>query len=99
MTVNEPIEEDKPQEELRHEPYSLPPGFTWDTLDLADPLVVSILKKPQKNIVCFQIQIDPIKTCAAHAYSMALSGLGKLVHTADSRILSIHFSSMPDSRH
>ncbi len=37
---NEAIEPDKPQGELRQEPYSLPAGFHWDTLDIMDPLVV-----------------------------------------------------------
>ena len=40
--VNQAIEEDKPPEEIRHEPYSLPSGFVWDTLDLLDPLIVSV---------------------------------------------------------
>ena len=38
--INKPIEEDEPPEEIRHEPYSLPSGFVWDTLDLIDPLIV-----------------------------------------------------------
>ncbi|XP_078322109.1 glycylpeptide N-tetradecanoyltransferase 2-like [Crassostrea virginica] len=41
--INEPIEEDKPPEEIRHEPYSLPSGFVWDTLDLLDPLILKEL--------------------------------------------------------
>ena len=28
-------------EKLRKEPYTLPPGYHWDTLNLDDPLVVS----------------------------------------------------------
>lgn len=36
VTTNEPIEEDKPPEEIRKEPYSLPAGFEWDTVDLAN---------------------------------------------------------------
>ena len=36
------IEQDKPVEELRHEPYSLPVGFEWDSLDIDNPLVVRI---------------------------------------------------------
>lgn len=39
--VNQAIEEDKPDEEIRHDSYSLPSGFVWDTLDLLDPLIVS----------------------------------------------------------
>lgn len=41
--INQPIEEDKPPEEIRHEPYSLPSGFVWDTLDLLDPLILKEL--------------------------------------------------------
>jgi hypothetical protein len=40
-TTNIPIEEDKPIEEVREEPYTLPSGFQWDTLDINDPIVVS----------------------------------------------------------
>ncbi|KAK2706258.1 hypothetical protein QYM36_016337 [Artemia franciscana] len=32
-----PIEPDKPISEVRAEPYSLPDGFSWDTLSLDDP--------------------------------------------------------------
>ena len=28
-------------EKLRKDPYTLPPGYHWDTLNLDDPLVVS----------------------------------------------------------
>ncbi len=38
---NEAIEADKPSSEIRQEPYSLPGGFHWDTLDINDPMVVS----------------------------------------------------------
>jgi glycylpeptide N-tetradecanoyltransferase len=41
ITTNEAIAEDVPIEKLRKEPYSLPAGFQWDTLNLEDPLVVS----------------------------------------------------------
>ena len=34
------IEDDKPIEELRREPYTLPQGFVWDTLDISDEKVV-----------------------------------------------------------
>ncbi|XP_047738395.1 glycylpeptide N-tetradecanoyltransferase isoform X2 [Hyalella azteca] len=34
--VNEPIESDKDQSEIRAEPYNLPSGFHWQTLDLQD---------------------------------------------------------------
>ncbi|KAG8178139.1 hypothetical protein JTE90_029445 [Oedothorax gibbosus] len=39
-TANEPIEPDKPIEEIRKEPLSLPQGFQWDTLDIDDPMVL-----------------------------------------------------------
>uniref|UniRef100_A0A182P9S8 Glycylpeptide N-tetradecanoyltransferase n=1 Tax=Anopheles epiroticus TaxID=199890 RepID=A0A182P9S8_9DIPT len=38
ILANEPIEEDKPLSEIRPEPYALPDGFTWDTMNLNDPL-------------------------------------------------------------
>ncbi|XP_052889682.1 glycylpeptide N-tetradecanoyltransferase [Anopheles moucheti] len=38
IQANEPIEEDKPLSEIRQEPYALPDGFTWDTMNLNDPL-------------------------------------------------------------
>ncbi|XP_048754458.1 glycylpeptide N-tetradecanoyltransferase 2-like [Ostrea edulis] len=41
--VNQAIEEDKPDEEIRHDSYSLPSGFVWDTLDLLDPLILKEL--------------------------------------------------------
>ena len=40
MSENHEIESDKLQDEIRQDPYSLPPGFQWDTLDLNDPLIV-----------------------------------------------------------
>ncbi|KAL4222954.1 glycylpeptide N-tetradecanoyltransferase [Mactra antiquata] len=40
---NEEIEHDKPTDEIRQEPYSLPQGFTWDTLDISDPLILKEL--------------------------------------------------------
>lgn len=43
ITVNEPIEPDKPINEIRAEPYTLPDGFQWDTLTLDDPLVLKEL--------------------------------------------------------
>ena len=43
---NEAIEANKPHDALRHDPYTLPEGFHWDTLNLDDPLVVSILAAP-----------------------------------------------------
>uniref|UniRef100_A0A182SF41 Glycylpeptide N-tetradecanoyltransferase n=1 Tax=Anopheles maculatus TaxID=74869 RepID=A0A182SF41_9DIPT len=38
VVANEAIEEDKPLSEIRQEPYALPDGFTWDTMNLNDPL-------------------------------------------------------------
>ena len=40
VTSNECISEDIPTSEVRQEPYSLPDGFKWDTLQLDDPLVL-----------------------------------------------------------
>ncbi|ODN06142.1 Glycylpeptide N-tetradecanoyltransferase 1 [Orchesella cincta] len=42
ITTNEPIEPDVPSDQIRTEPYSLPDGFSWDTLDLED---TSVLKE------------------------------------------------------
>ncbi|KAF7273790.1 glycylpeptide N-tetradecanoyltransferase 1-like [Rhynchophorus ferrugineus] len=43
ITVNEAIEPDRSVNEIRAEPYSLPDGFTWDTLKLDEPLVLKEL--------------------------------------------------------
>ncbi|XP_057651343.1 glycylpeptide N-tetradecanoyltransferase [Diorhabda carinulata] len=43
ITVNEAIEPDKEPSEIREEPYSLPDGFKWDTLNLDEPLVLKEL--------------------------------------------------------
>ncbi|CAH0549780.1 unnamed protein product [Brassicogethes aeneus] len=43
ITVNEAIEPDRPAGEIRAEPYSLPDGFSWDTLNLDEPLVLKEL--------------------------------------------------------
>lgn len=40
---NEPIEPPKSSEEIRAEPYTLPDGFHWDTLNLNEPLVLKEL--------------------------------------------------------
>jgi len=40
VTTNEFISDDVPTSEVRQEPYSLPDGFKWDTLQLDDPLVL-----------------------------------------------------------
>ena len=42
MRSSEAIDPDKPLEELRQEPYSLPAGFHWDTLDINDTSVVCV---------------------------------------------------------
>jgi len=41
--ANEAISADVPLDQLRQEPYSLPQGFEWDTLNLDDPLVLKEL--------------------------------------------------------
>ena len=33
---NGPVEENKPIEELKQEPYKLPDGFLWDEIDILD---------------------------------------------------------------
>jgi glycylpeptide N-tetradecanoyltransferase len=33
---NGPVEENKPVDQLRQEPYNLPDGFTWDEIDVLD---------------------------------------------------------------
>ena len=48
IRTNEPIEADKSLEELRQEPYSLPAGFCWDSLDIDNPIVVCILSENSK---------------------------------------------------
>lgn len=41
--VNEPIECNKPIDEIRDQPYSLPADFTWDTLDINNPTILKEL--------------------------------------------------------
>lgn len=41
--VNEPIAGSKPLEEIRDQPYSLPPEFIWDTLDINNPTILKEL--------------------------------------------------------
>jgi len=43
ITTNEEIEPDKSVDTIRGDPYSLPDGFRWDTLDLNEPLVLKEL--------------------------------------------------------
>ena len=40
--ANEPVEPDKPIDEIRQEEYSLPSGFVWDTLNIDDSSQVYI---------------------------------------------------------
>lgn len=40
---NEPIEPDRRPDEIRPEPFSLPDGFVWDTLNLDEPLILTEL--------------------------------------------------------
>ena len=42
ITTNECIDPDVPLDKLRQQPYTLPQGFEWDTLNLDDPLVVRV---------------------------------------------------------
>jgi len=42
ITKNEVIEPNIPKEMIRQDPYSLPDGFVWDTLDLENEVVVRI---------------------------------------------------------
>merc|ERR1719228_2546350 len=43
ITSNEAISPDLPNDKVRQDPYSLPDGFKWDTLNLDDPLVLKEL--------------------------------------------------------
>lgn len=43
VSVNRPIEPDKPIESIRSEPYTLPEGFHWDTLNIGDSLILKEL--------------------------------------------------------
>nr|CAG4645497.1 EOG090X055U [Lynceus sp. MCZ IZ 141354] len=43
INANEPIEADKLPTEIRQEPYTLPQGFVWDTIDLDDSKVLTEL--------------------------------------------------------
>lgn len=43
IQANESIEPDKDISEIRAEPYALPDGFKWDTLNLNEPLVLTEL--------------------------------------------------------
>jgi len=43
VVTNEPIEPDKEESEIRGDPYALPEGFHWETLDISDPLLLQEL--------------------------------------------------------
>lgn len=47
VTSHGSIEPDK--DNIREEPYSLPQGFSWDTLDLGNPAVVRAYTYTQQN--------------------------------------------------
>lgn len=51
VTSHGPIEADK--ENIRQEPYSLPQGFMWDTLDLSNADVVSSVS--DTKLLCYFI--------------------------------------------
>lgn len=54
ITTNEAITPDIPLEKLRQDPYSLPAGFEWDTLNIDDPLVVNKLYRAFSSLTnCF----------------------------------------------
>lgn len=50
VTSHGPIEADK--ENIRQEPYSLPQGFMWDTLDLSNADVVSTVFVSDSIHIC-----------------------------------------------
>lgn len=55
------IEENKPIEELRSEPYTLPQGFVWDTLDISNEKVVCWNLLPQQIVVKWT-QLEPLNS-------------------------------------
>ncbi|RWS11094.1 glycylpeptide N-tetradecanoyltransferase 2-like protein, partial [Dinothrombium tinctorium] len=54
-----PIEGQKKVDEIRKEPYPLPEGFTWDTLNIDDPVVVNADVKAFENSL-FSIQLKEL---------------------------------------
>ncbi len=60
VTGNEAIDEDIPLDKLRQEPYTLPAGFHWDTLNLDDPLVVSQLESESRNMLIALFQLKEL---------------------------------------
>lgn len=57
VTTHGPIEPDK--ENVRQEPYSLPQGFMWDTLDLSNAEVVSVCKV-NSNALYMRVWSHPV---------------------------------------
>lgn len=68
VTSHGPIEADK--ENIRQEPYSLPQGFMWDTLDLSNADVVSSVS--DTKLLCYFID-------SVHMTSVAIWGEGSLL--------------------
>ena len=54
--VNEPVEPDK--EKIRQDPYTLPAGFKWNTLDIGDEVVVSVFIHMDTLTLSSLIHID-----------------------------------------
>jgi len=53
------IEPDKSESEIRHEPYSLPQGFHWDTINIGDPIQVTL--KPHTHQKIYISCIIPVR--------------------------------------
>lgn len=76
VTSHGPIEAEK--ENIRQEPYSLPQGFMWDTLDLSNSDVVSTVYSSNakmalvtgRNVVswCFVFQLKELYTLLNENY-------------------------------
>lgn len=54
VTSHGSIEPDK--DHIREEPYSLPQGFSWDTLDLGNPAVVRKCINTDRNTLIVEVQ-------------------------------------------
>lgn len=73
MTSHGSIEPDK--DNIREEPYSLPQGFGWDTLDLGNPSVVRVHKHthcqphPHEELT-FYYQFPGLTVCKINVMSM-----------------------------
>ena len=59
------IEEDKAVEQLRQEPYTLPQGFVWDTLDISDAKVVC----NTKHALVYDFDIFTVMNFSSHITS------------------------------